>query len=363
MQGIQLKRKDIIEQLHSPFLEEILNGAFVKAVYGSQQYRVCKVTKYLLTDVPYKVQCGTDSGKHREVETKVKLLCQYGKFSKQVRLTQISDKLATTDEFDQLRATYASSGSKFIDKRYCGLKKKQLNQLTSGNLSLEQQGDMLRRKLEQQIRSGKFNQIASIPRTISNLNSELEALQRGLSKAKESVKLQADKKIAKLKWMIHELNQHRETESRPAAAVNSKIEDTVMLELTEEAVQRRKELKEIDAVVSHFQKLSSARFMSNQNNASSTQTDKEKVLNFKHIRLPLLEMMTASKSIGEIAFLDDDADTDEAIRYKQQKYGPVLTSSSAIDATLRRFKSELVYVPEEPTAVVTRVITLDEYFA
>jgi len=55
LHSVQLKRKDICEQLHSPFLEEILNGAFVKVVYGNNQYRVCKVTKFCMADTPYKV--------------------------------------------------------------------------------------------------------------------------------------------------------------------------------------------------------------------------------------------------------------------------------------------------------------------
>jgi len=69
------------------------------------------------------------------VETRIELNCQFGKFSKQVKLSMISNAPASQGEFEQLKSNYQSSGSKFIDKRYCALKKKQLDQLTSGNLT------------------------------------------------------------------------------------------------------------------------------------------------------------------------------------------------------------------------------------
>jgi len=81
---------------------------------------------------------------------------------------------------------------------------------------------MMRRKLEQKVRDGKFNQIPNIPRVISKLISELQLLQENLDKTKSGLKVQAEKKIARLQWLVKELNKHRESETNPSAAKRPK---------------------------------------------------------------------------------------------------------------------------------------------
>ena len=46
--------------------------------------------------------------------------------------------------------------------------------------------------------------------------------------------------------------------------------------------------------------------------------------------LPILERMLTSKSVGEIAFNEEGADyVEESLRYKEQKYGSVLTGTGS----------------------------------
>lgn len=56
------------------------------------------------------------------------------------------------------------------------IKKKQLKQFMLGNLSFEQVEEFMRRKLENKVRSGLYHQIANIPKVISKLTAETEAL-------------------------------------------------------------------------------------------------------------------------------------------------------------------------------------------
>jgi len=69
--------------------------------------------------------------------------------------------------------------------------------------------------------------------------------------------------------------------------------------------------------------------------------------NFRKIRLPILEQMLASKSIGEIALYEESMDLpEECTRYKEQKYGLVLTSTGNPAPCYHRFKSEHLYIPD-----------------
>jgi len=62
------------------------------------------------------------------------------------------------------------------NRQYCLVKKKQLKQFMSGALTQDQIEEFMRRRLENKIKNGQYNQIANIPRVISKLTAETELL-------------------------------------------------------------------------------------------------------------------------------------------------------------------------------------------
>lgn len=71
--------------------------------------------------------------------------------------------------------------------------------------------------------------------------------------------------------------------------------------------------------------------------------------------------MLGMRSIGEIAFAEN-SELDESFRYKEQKYGLVLTGTGNSSANYKRFKSQHIYRPEEKAPYPEqKVISFEDY--
>ena len=107
---IQLLRKDICEQIHSPYLEDIVQDAFVRVLEGANRYRLCRVVQLQKCDKPYTVQSGADQAKHQNVETRIELVLAFGRLQKRFKLSLVSNTPATTSELEALIQAQSAAG-------------------------------------------------------------------------------------------------------------------------------------------------------------------------------------------------------------------------------------------------------------
>jgi len=140
--------------------------------------------------------------------------------------------------------------------------------------------------------------------------AENETLNSQLAKtSKRDIQIESviRKKLQRNDWLLKELQNHRETDSTAdkKPVESHEVADAQMVDESSEAVQRRKEQQEIQAVIHHFQDLSSASFRALNTNLTSGECILQKKLNvdrFRDIQMPLLEQMMRNRTIGELAF-------------------------------------------------------------
>lgn len=106
--NIQLCRKDFCEHITHPFLSELVKDTFVRVVYTPTQYRCCRVIGLAQADKSYHLPGSGAS------QTRVELICQFGKFSRKINLKLISNSPISFSEFNMLKKAYDTDKVPFM---------------------------------------------------------------------------------------------------------------------------------------------------------------------------------------------------------------------------------------------------------
>ena len=141
------------EHLQQPFFPELVKGGFVRVVYNQNMYRMCKVIGVTQSSASYSFVAG-GSRNAGKVQTRMEIVCQFGKLQKRMQLSQVSNSELTFGEFNAYRKACSDQKVELVSKIYCKKVKLHQKKLQCGKVDPGQIAEMVAKRLELKVREG-----------------------------------------------------------------------------------------------------------------------------------------------------------------------------------------------------------------
>ena len=187
-------------------------------------------------------------------------------------------------------------------------------------------------------------------------------------------------KLNRTVWLLHELNKHREGQAKKSNNENSQQEKEIELTAEESALISR-EQKEVLELNQELERMRDRQIQDQQRQriehaeligAHKLEHEKRIFLrNAKLVQTTGIDQILQNEGVAKVTGMPIDDPKGitknhwDSWRYREQQYGPILTSSQKPDAEFIDWRSKKEYcdqfsIKQEEECII---MTLDEYFA